>query len=156
MANVSEKRFSIGKLFVVEENSKIIQIGFGEYVGLATFKQSKLLDNALDQLEHYFSGSLKTFHLPLNPKGTSFQKKVWQALLKIPYGSVQTYGEIAKSIGNPKASRAVGMANHNNPIAIVIPCHRVIGKNKRLTGYAGGLHFKAHLLKLEGCSDFIA
>ena len=83
------------------------------------------------------------------PEGTEFQKKVWKALTAIPYGETRSYGEIAKIVGNDKASRAVGMANHNNPIPILIPCHRVIGKSGKLTGYAGGLDKKTALLELE-------
>ena len=89
------------------------------------------------------------FDLPLDPIGTEFQKKVWQALKEIPFGETRSYGEIAKLIGNEKASRAVGMANNKNPIAIIIPCHRVIGANGKLVGYAGGLDLKEKLLKLE-------
>ena len=102
------------------------------------------------QLEAYFSGKLKSFDVKLAPEGTEFQKSVWKALCEIPYGETRTYGEIAKSIGNPKASRAVGLANNRNPIAIIVPCHRVIGANGKLTGYASGLDVKEFLLRLEG------
>lgn len=103
----------------------------------------------IQQLDEYFSGERKTFTIPLSAKGTSFQHLVWDALCTIPYGETRSYGEIAKQIGNPKASRAVGMANHNNPIGIIVPCHRVIGANGTLTGYAGGLDMKQYLLELE-------
>lgn len=102
------------------------------------------------QLEAYFSGKLNSFDIKLAPEGTEFQKSVWKALCEIPYGETRTYGEIAKNIGNPKASRAVGLANNRNPIAIIVPCHRVIGANGKLTGYASGLDIKAFLLRLEG------
>ena len=87
--------------------------------------------------------------MPLDIEGTPFQKSVWNELLRIPYGETRSYGDIAKALGKPEASRAVGMANHNNPIAIVIPCHRVVGRNGSMTGYAGGIHLKQQLLSLE-------
>lgn len=108
-----------------------------------------LLDEAANQLKAYFEGRLTRFDLPLAPSGTAFQKQVWRALTDIPYGETRTYGEIAAAVGNPRASRAVGMANHRNPIPILIPCHRVIGKSGTLTGYAGGLGVKEYLLRLE-------
>lgn len=101
------------------------------------------------KLEAYFAGELKSFDVKLAPEGTKFQKSVWKALEEIPYGETRTYGEVAKIIGKPKASRAVGLANHRNPISIIVPCHRVIGANGKLTGYASGLDVKAFLLKLE-------
>jgi methylated-DNA-[protein]-cysteine S-methyltransferase len=101
------------------------------------------------QLRAYFAGSLTTYSLPLDFKGTEFQKSVWQALLTIPFGETRSYGEIARQIGRPTAGRAVGAANGRNPISIVAPCHRVIGSNGALTGYAGGLAAKEHLLGLE-------
>ncbi|CDE23966.1 methylated-DNA--protein-cysteine methyltransferase [Amedibacillus dolichus CAG:375] len=101
------------------------------------------------QLQEYFDGLRKEFTLPLVLEGTAFQKKVWTALCKIPYGETRSYQDIARMIDQPKACRAVGMANNRNPIVIVIPCHRVIGKNKTLVGYGGGLKRKEYLLKLE-------
>lgn len=101
------------------------------------------------QLEEYFSGRRRDFDLALRPQGTAFQKSVWNALRDIPYGRTQSYGALAKRIGNPKAARAVGAANGLNPLPIVIPCHRVIGANGRLTGYGGGIAIKETLLKLE-------
>ena len=108
-----------------------------------------LLTAAAKQLEGYFTGTLQTFNLPLVPAGTAFQQQVWQALLQIPFGETRSYQQIANAIGNPKAVRAVGMANSRNPVAIMIPCHRVIGANGQLTGYAGGLDKKAWLLQHE-------
>ncbi|WP_022666536.1 methylated-DNA--[protein]-cysteine S-methyltransferase [Desulfospira joergensenii] len=105
--------------------------------------------DVLEQLEAYFQGELKTFALDLDPQGTPFQEKVWKELVKIPFGETLSYGELAHRIGNPKASRAVGMANGKNPIAIIIPCHRVIGKDGSLTGFGGGLDIKAGLLEFE-------
>jgi methylated-DNA-[protein]-cysteine S-methyltransferase len=101
------------------------------------------------QLEAYFAGELKSFDVKLAPEGTEFQKSVWKALCEIPSGETRAYKEIAVSIGNPKAYRAVGLANNRNPIAIIIPCHRVIGANGKLKGYASGLDVKEFLLKLE-------
>jgi methylated-DNA-[protein]-cysteine S-methyltransferase len=101
------------------------------------------------QLTEYFSGVRKTFELPLAMTGTDFQKRCWSALREIPYGETRSYGDMARAVGSPKAFRAVGMANHRNPIAIIVPCHRVIGSNGSLTGFGGGLDVKAFLLSLE-------
>lgn len=105
------------------------------------------------QLREYFGGQRKSFSLELDFAGTEFQKKVWHALLTIPYGETRSYGQIAEQIGNTKAVRAVGAANGRNPISIVAPCHRVVGSNGSLTGFAGGLHVKRHLLALEAGSE---
>ena len=102
------------------------------------------------QLEQYFGGERKQFDLPLAANGTDFQRRVWQSLCAIPFGQTASYGQLAAALGNPNASRAVGLANGKNPIAIVVPCHRVIGANGTLTGYAGGLENKRMLLELEG------
>jgi methylated-DNA-[protein]-cysteine S-methyltransferase len=107
------------------------------------------LAETIRQLEAYFAGELESFTLPLAPHGTPFQMEVWRRLCDIPYGQTISYGELARRIGNPKASRAVGLANGSNPIPIVIPCHRVIGSNGKLTGYGGGLPIKEKLLALE-------
>ncbi len=106
-------------------------------------------NDAVDQLNAYFAGELTTFELELDLRGTAFQRRVWQALLTIPFGETQSYGEIAEQIGAPGAARAVGLANGHNPIAIVVPCHRVIGASGSLTGYGGGLDRKRSLLALE-------
>lgn len=102
------------------------------------------------QLAEYFARKRKTFNVKLDFVGTEFQNKVWRALLAIPFGETRSYGEIARQLGNPKAMRAVGAANGKNPISIIAPCHRVIGSTGKLTGFAGGLKTKAHLLALEG------
>jgi methylated-DNA-[protein]-cysteine S-methyltransferase len=104
------------------------------------------------QLREYFAGRRREFTVPLAFGGTKFQKEVWQALLSIPFGETRTYTEIARQIGRPAAVRAVGAANGRNPISIIAPCHRVIGSNGKLTGFAGGLEAKAHLLALEGAA----
>jgi methylated-DNA-[protein]-cysteine S-methyltransferase len=106
-------------------------------------------DDVAEQLADYFAGDLVDFHLELDLVGTEFQRRVWKALLSIPYGHTRTYGEIAIQIGSPTASRAVGLANGHNPIGIIVPCHRVIGANGSLTGYGGGLERKRQLLDME-------
>lgn len=108
-----------------------------------------VLAEAERQLSEYFAGKRKTFSVALDMRGTSFQKDVWEALLAIPFGETRSYGQLAKALGNPRASRAVGAANGKNPLSIVVPCHRVIGASGKLTGFAGGLEAKAHLLRLE-------
>ncbi len=112
--------------------------------------ENRFLKQAERQLNEYFGGKLKKFAVPLDFKGTDFQKSVWTALLTIPFGETRSYGEIARQIGRPAASRAVGAANGRNPISIIAPCHRVLGANGKLTGFAGGLEAKDQLLKLEG------
>lgn len=141
--------FPVGPLTVMEEGGHIIRIKFNTDVGDAIKKETPVIMEAFRQLSDYFDGELKTFDLPLKPEGTPFQLKVWEALRTIPYGETRSYGDIARQIGNPKACRAVGMGNHNNPIAIVVPCHRVIGADGSLTGYGGGLPIKRQLLELE-------
>jgi methylated-DNA-[protein]-cysteine S-methyltransferase len=140
-------------LFIAEESEAICGISFctGKEKNYKDFERCEtlLIKKAAEQLNEYFDGKLKVFDLPLVLHGTDFQVKVWKALQKIPYGKTSSYGEIAAIIGNPKASRAVGMANNRNPISIIVPCHRVIGHNGSLTGYAGGLKLKQQLLELE-------
>lgn len=108
-----------------------------------------IVKETVRQLDAYFSRKLRAFDLPLGPQGTGFQERVWQELVNIGYGATISYGELARRIGNPAASRAVGLANGRNPIPIIIPCHRVIGASGKLTGYGGGLPVKEHLLALE-------
>ena len=109
-----------------------------------------ILTQTKRELDAYFRGTLRAFTVPLAPHGTDFQQRAWMALTQIPYGETRTYGQQAHSIGSPKAVRAIGAANGKNPIGIIVPCHRVIGANGTLTGYAGGLRNKEFLLKLEG------
>lgn len=137
----------VGLLTLTEENGAIVSLVFG---GTAeTPPPTPLLREAQRQLNAYFSAELQNFDLPLSPYGTPFQQSVWQQLRAVPYGQTRTYAEIAAAVGKPNACRAVGMASHRNPIAIVIPCHRVIGSDGSLTGYAGGLERKQTLLRLE-------
>lgn len=117
---------------------------------VAEDKKLPILVEAEQQLKEYFTKKRTKFDLELDFNGTDFQKKVWKALLNIPFGKTVSYSEIAKKIGSPKASRAVGAANGRNPISIIAACHRVIGSSGKLTGYAGGMEAKAHLLRLEG------
>ena len=112
-------------------------------------EETALMKKAIKEIKEYLEGKRNSFDLPLEPEGTEFQKMVWNVLREIPYGETRSYGEIAKLIGNEQASRAVGMANNKNPIMIIIPCHRVIGVNGKLVGYAGGLDVKEKLLNME-------
>lgn len=137
----------IGKIFIAEKNGFIAQVSFKEIS--AEKKETALIKKTYLELAEYFNGKRQIFNVPLSPEGTPFQKKVWEELKKIPYGQTATYKEIAKGIDNEKACRAVGMANNKNPIAVIIPCHRVIGSNGSLTGYAGGLTVKNKLLQIE-------
>lgn len=105
---------------------------------------------AREQLQAYFDGDLTRFHLPLAPLGTAFQQRVWQVLGQVPYGQTTTYGEMAQVLEQPSAARAVGMATGRNPLAVILPCHRVVGSNRKLTGFRGGLPIKKFLLRLEG------
>lgn len=148
----------IGRLFISEDGIGINEVSLvdgieeEDYSNKYSIKETSLIKETATQLREYFDQKRKVFSIKLNPKGTLYQKKVWEALLEIPYGETRTYKEIAKRIGNEKASRAVGMANHNNPIMCIIPCHRVIGSNGSLTGYAGGIMIKERLLRLENSS----
>jgi len=112
------------------------------------------LRNYLEQLQKYFQGELREFRCEFDLHGTPFQKRCWEALQRIPYGATCSYAELARVVGLPRASRAVGQANHRNPVAIIIPCHRVIGADGSLTGYGGGLEMKRKLLRLEGAAMF--
>jgi len=155
-----------GTLTVTATGEAIVRIDFGDvqptgadhrdapaadpaaYAPVAP-RAAALLERAARELKEYFAGTRRDFTLPLAPAGTPFQLQVWRALRAIPYGETRTYGQIAAAVGRPKASRAVGGANNRNPLPIVIPCHRVIGSNGQLTGYAGGLETKRLLLRLE-------
>ncbi len=151
MKNLWYYNFPIGTIGIIECNKKIIGIFFkGSEIREDTILlETPLIKETYIQLLEYFKGTRKTFNVPLLLKGTSFQNKVWEALLSIPYGETRTYKQIASQIGNSKACRAVGLANNHNPICIVVPCHRVIGANGHLTGYSGGLKVKKYLLGLE-------
>ena len=146
-----------GSLIVAADELAVREIRFAGTVRelpppderLETGAAETLLDRAERELSEYFAGSRRDFTFPIAPAGTPFQQEVWSALRTIPYGETRTYGQIAASVGRPRACRAVGMANNRNPIAIVVPCHRVVGSSGALTGYAGGLDAKALLLRIE-------
>jgi methylated-DNA-[protein]-cysteine S-methyltransferase len=137
----------IGLLKIIAFDGFISGIYFRDGTGVEEIPGS--LSDAANQLKRYFSGELKSFELPVKPEGTEFQKTVWNLLKDIPYGTTTTYGAIAMKLGLKNGARAVGLANGSNPVSIVIPCHRVIGQNGKLTGYAGGLWRKEWLLKME-------
>ena len=152
----------IQSLFIVSSEKGLIKIIFynkskstpipnlqKEYVESSLIANQTKNQIALEQLSEYFKGIRKKFSVPLDIQGTSFQKLIWRTITQIPYGQTCSYGEIAKRIGKPKAARAVGMANHNNPIPIIIPCHRIIGSDGSLTGYAAGMSIKEKLLDFE-------
>lgn len=150
MKNTFYYETPIGKIQIVGNGNAITNVCFGEGILKDTIiNETPLLKKAGEQLKQYFNGKRKIFDLPLEPQGTEFQQKVWKALEKIPYGKTYSYKEIAIDIGNINAARAVGMANNKNTIPIFIPCHRVIGSNGKLVGYAGGLDIKEKLLYIE-------
>jgi len=145
-------KWKLCNLFIAEESGAICNVLFSKDNRLnnGEKKETPLIKKTAKQIDEYFNGKRTIFDLPLVLHGTDFQVSVWKSLQKIPFGKTRSYGEIAAAIGNPKASRAVGMANNRNPISIIVPCHRVIGQNGSLTGYAGGLELKQRLLELEG------
>lgn len=144
----------IGRLLLAGDGDALIHIGLPEArhplaVDSGWRREPTAFAEARRQFEAYFAGELSRFELALAPRGSAFQRRVWDALLDIPYGITISYAELARRIGNPNASRAVGLANGANPLAIIVPCHRVIGANGSLTGYGGGLAAKQFLLDLE-------
>ena len=151
----------VGKLLIAGDEQGLRHVSFGKshFNALVTMPgddwelNETPLKEAMRQLKAYFSGKLQAFDLPLAAEGTDFQRCVWKALCKVRYGTTASYGDIAKSVGNSAAARAVGTANGRNPIAIIVPCHRIIGSSGKLVGYGGGLHHKQTLLKLEGVTQ---
>lgn len=144
----------VGLIGIVEESGLITELFFNSEAppAAAIAKETQLLQEACRQLDAYFNGRLQQFSLPLAPRGTPFQQRVWRALQAIPYGETMSYKEVAVCVGQPKAARAVGMANNRNPIPIIIPCHRVIGADGQLVGYGSGLPIKIKLLTIEGAA----
>ena len=147
----------VGPLTLTTDGSHLTGVYFARHKGAAVVAHdwqrddaSALLHKAGQQLAEYFAGRRTRFDLPLAPRGTEFQCSVWEALLKIPFGRTSTYGALARTVGKPAAARAVGAAVGANPISIVVPCHRIIGKDGSLTGFGGGLDRKTRLLQLEG------
>ena len=147
--------FEIGRILIVENEDYIVKVEFlndkNQLLNkkYGTEKETLLIKKTKIELIEYFAGKRKTFDIPIKLDGTEFQVKVWKEILKLPYGETCSYLDIAKKIGNPNAARAVGMANNKNKIQIIIPCHRIIGSDKKLIGYAGGIKIKEKLLKLE-------
>lgn len=141
----------IGRMGIAENGIAITDIFFEKdnKINDGLTKETELLKKTITQINEYFAGERKTFDVPIFMEGTVFQKKVWNALRDIPYGETRSYKQVAEAIGNPKACRAVGMANNKNPISILVPCHRVIGANGKLIGYGGGLDIKEKLINLE-------
>ncbi|MFA5449904.1 MAG: methylated-DNA--[protein]-cysteine S-methyltransferase [Clostridia bacterium] len=141
----------IGKLCIAGDSDCITNLLFeDEQIPWGwTEKEVALFKRAAEELKEYFAGERREFDLPLCPKGTQFMLAVWEELKKIPYGKTASYSDIAERTGRPKARRAVGLANNKNPIPIIIPCHRVIGKSGELVGYGGGLEIKKYLLSIE-------
>ena len=138
----------LGPVTFVEEDGALLAIStHRSFEGMV--QETSLIKEAHLQFSEYLKGERKEFDIPFRMKGTKFQKQVWTALCEIPYGETRSYKQIAEAIGNPKAVRAVGMANNRNPLLVVVPCHRVIGANGQLVGYAGGLDKKEFLLRLE-------
>lgn len=145
----------IGWMGAAEEDSRLVEVFFGRrpLSPGEVLQCTDLLAQTVAQLGEYFSGQRRQFDLPLGGQGSAFSRAVWQALLGIPYGQTRTYGQIAAQVGRPRASRAVGRACHLNPLVLVVPCHRVVGADGSLTGYAGGMAVKAFLLALEARSS---
>jgi methylated-DNA-[protein]-cysteine S-methyltransferase len=150
-------RSPVGKLRLVADGQGLTRVDFCDSIAPSAgiCIETKILQQAKRELREYFAGERVEFDLPLNPEGTKFQYQVWNELLKIPYGATMTYGEIARNMGNPDAMRAVGAANGKNPIAIIIPCHRVIGTQGKMIGYGGGIDRKLWLLKHEAAEILI-
>ena len=149
LKNVFVYQTKIGAVEIEDNGLEITNVSIVSEDECLDLNETKLLKKAVLQLNEYLEGMRTEFDLPLNPKGTEFQKKVWDALVSIPYGETRSYKQVAEAIGNPKAYRAVGMANNKNPIMIFIPCHRVVGSDGSLTGYAGGLDMKEKFLSIE-------
>lgn len=139
----------VGELVITYQTGAVIALKRADATALPEDAPNALTEAVCQQLDEYFAGTRTAFDFPLRLQGTPFQEKVWAALRDIPYGETRSYQQIAQAIGQPKACRAVGMANHRNPIYIVVPCHRVVGANGALTGYGGGLDMKKALLELE-------
>jgi len=140
----------LGKAVIAEEDGEIVYLNFSEdYLTDAVLGETATLRKCAEELEAYFAGECTVFTGPVAFRGTAFQNCVWRAMMEVPYGKTASYGEIAKAIGNPKAARAVGMANNRNDISILIPSHRIIGANGSLVGYGGRLDRKQYLLNLE-------
>jgi methylated-DNA-[protein]-cysteine S-methyltransferase len=157
----ASKRFPIGEIGVVCSENGLREVSVrkpsrasrGSPCSSPSSLEAVFAQRALTEIEEFLSGRRREFTVPLDLQGTPFQLQVWNALLRIPYGETRSYGEVAGAVGRPKAARAVGMANHSNPVAIVVPCHRVVASDGSLGGYAGGLEMKSQLLRLEASAS---
>ena len=150
MRNVLRVDTPVGEMWLVQEGDALVELKLpGEALPEGEMAETPLLRKAAAQLAEYFAGKRAAFDLPLAPEGTPFRRAVWAALMEIPAGRTASYGDIARAIGKPNAFRAVGSANHVNPLPVFIPCHRVIGSGGALVGYGGGLDLKGKLLALE-------
>jgi methylated-DNA-[protein]-cysteine S-methyltransferase len=150
MKHTAYMKTALGPIKISEVDGFITELFFAKDIQeIPGEMKTPLLENAEKQIKEYLEGTTRVFDLPLAAKGTEFQKTVWEALRRIPYGETRNYKQIAELIGRPEASRAVGMANSKNPILILTPCHRVVGSDGKLTGYAAGLEVKEQLLELE-------
>ena len=138
----------VGNLSLVEQDNQLVGVKYTEN-DLTQIPENEIIILAKNQLDEYFAGQRREFTLPVNPVGTEFQQRVWQELSLIPYGTTMSYQEVANRLGDPKCIRAAATANGKNPLAIIIPCHRVIGSSGEMTGYAGGIQRKKDLLTLE-------
>jgi len=161
--NTQHHQTAIGELLLGSFSGRLCLLGFGDRDSKRAFndrirkkldarfveQNDEVLEKTRKQLDEYLNGNRKEFDIPLLMVGTDFQRRVWDALMRVPYGATSTYGQIAEDTGSPRAVRAVGNANRANPISIIVPCHRVIGSNGELTGYGGGLFLKKWLLRLE-------
>jgi len=161
--NIQRHQTGIGELLLGSFGGRLCLLGFGDKETRRTVddwirkkldarfveKNDEILEKTRKQLDEYLNGNRKEFDIPLLMVGTDFQRRVWKALMRVPYGATSTYGQIAEDIASPRAVRAVGNANRTNPISIIVPCHRVIGSNGELIGYGGGLSLKKWLLRLE-------
>lgn len=152
----------LGEIFIASEDGQLTWLTFRSGPQTRTpdpewthAPRNALLLEVKSQLDRYFDGTLRRFDVPLGPRGTPFQRRVWQALGKIPYGTTRTYSQLARTVRRPAAHRAVGAANGQNPISVIIPCHRLVGKDGSLTGYGGGLDRKQALLELEGARESV-
>jgi methylated-DNA-[protein]-cysteine S-methyltransferase len=147
----------IGPLTIAVSDFGVTMLAFGQQLPVSLAgkpvrwgKAETATASMRDQLSEYFAGRRRQFSVPLDLRGTDFQRRCWQQLLEIPYGKTRSYADIARAVGSPRGFRAVGQANHHNPVAIVVPCHRVLAGGRALGGYGGGLRTKAFLLRLEG------
>jgi methylated-DNA-[protein]-cysteine S-methyltransferase len=159
-ATFTDRETPIGVVRIVEEDGAITRVDMSSCEGFVAREcgqagTSALLRWAAQQMDEYFAGTRTAFALPLRPQGTAFQRQAWQALCAIPYGQTRSYAQQARAVGRPTATRAIGAANGRTPIAIIVPCHRVIGSDGSLTGYAGGESVKRWLLRHEGAKDAV-